>query len=190
MVLPIDEVRRIADRHGYEEIDHNEISKVLSFRGDSTSNKKNSSTRINVYYTTGTVGTCLNHPQHGKTQLFRRNVVDLTLLSDIFENPRVHTGTGYYRRKHVTQQWKLDSNSSSSNTGNSASFLVDSARRWQYVGYATGLIQNQTEMQIVIDICSKWDSLYWEPNALADIQQTRYGCGSSCALLNRLYKVF
>ena len=54
-------------------------------------------TRINVYYTTGTVGTCLDHPRQGKTQLFRRNV-DLSLLAQLFRDPRLHTGTGYHRR--------------------------------------------------------------------------------------------
>jgi len=63
---------------------------VISFRkGDS------SPIRINVYWTTGTVGTCLDHPRQGKTQLFRRNV-DLSTLREIFKNPRVHTGAGYY----------------------------------------------------------------------------------------------
>lgn len=51
---------------------------------------------MNVYYTTGTVGTCIDHPSQGKTQLFRR---DQTLedLDRIFADPRVHTGAGYHR---------------------------------------------------------------------------------------------
>ena len=53
--------------------------------------------RVNVYYTTGTVGTCVDHPKQSKTQLFRRNQT-LAGLSDIFNNPRVHTGVGYHRR--------------------------------------------------------------------------------------------
>jgi len=54
--------------------------------------------RINVYFTTGTVGTCLDHPRQGKTQLFRRNVT-LTILREIFRDPRVHTDRGYQRVK-------------------------------------------------------------------------------------------
>lgn len=58
--------------------------------------------RINIFWTTGTVGTCLDHPRQGKTQLFRRHV-DLSTLREIFKNPRVHTG--YYTRdstsKHI-----------------------------------------------------------------------------------------
>ena len=40
----------------------------------------------------GTVGTCVDHPRQGKTQLFRRHQT-LHSLEDIFYNPRVHTGT-------------------------------------------------------------------------------------------------
>ena len=39
--------------------------------------------RINVYYTTHTVGTAIDHPRAGKTQLFRRNV-NLRELLEIF----------------------------------------------------------------------------------------------------------
>jgi chorismate mutase len=75
---------------GLEEVYWNQTSKVISFVNDAWE------CRINVYYTTGTVGTCLDHPTGGKTQLFRRDV-DYELLKEIFENPRAHTGTGYYR---------------------------------------------------------------------------------------------
>jgi len=46
--------RDLARRLGAEEILYNENSRVVSFKKDGT--------RINVYYTTGTVGTCLIHP--------------------------------------------------------------------------------------------------------------------------------
>jgi hypothetical protein len=39
----------------------------------------------------GTVGTALDHPVKGKTQLFRRNQ-SLEDLAQIFANPRLHTG--------------------------------------------------------------------------------------------------
>ncbi len=51
--------------------------------------------RINVYWGRMTVGTCLFHPKLGRTQLFRRNVTP-EQLAKIFENPRTHTGKGYY----------------------------------------------------------------------------------------------
>lgn len=40
----------------------------------------------------GTVGTCLDHPSKGKTQLFRRNQT-LQDVYRILKCPRVHTGT-------------------------------------------------------------------------------------------------
>lgn len=83
------DVRILATACGLEEICLNETSRVISFRRVSSSN-----TRYNVYYTTGTVSTSLDHPRQGKTQLFRRNV-DMDLLREIFLNPRIHTDLGY-----------------------------------------------------------------------------------------------
>ena len=98
-------VRKIAVKHGYEEIKlkDREAAYMLSFEHD---NKKGCGgperefghVRVNVYYTTGTVGTSLDHPSKGKTQLFRKNRPDYALLEKIFEDPRVHTGDGYYRK--------------------------------------------------------------------------------------------
>jgi hypothetical protein len=89
-MLSLDTVRRTARDEGYREVYYNETSRVISFqRGD---------VRINVYYTTGTVGTCIDHPRQGKTQLFRRDV-DSSLLRTLFNNPRTHTDRGYQRRQ-------------------------------------------------------------------------------------------
>ena len=89
-MLSLDTVRRTARDEGYREIFYNENSRVISFqRGD---------VRINVYYTTGTVGTCIDHPRQGKTQLFRRDV-DSSLLRTLFNNPRTHTDRGYQRQQ-------------------------------------------------------------------------------------------
>lgn len=52
-----------------KEILFNEMSRVISFTSDA--NK-----RINVYYTTRTVGTAINRPSQGQTQIFRRNCTD------------------------------------------------------------------------------------------------------------------
>lgn len=54
--------------------------------------------RINVWYRTGTVATCINHPVKGKTQLFRRGV-DYDLMDKIFKNPRIHTNKGYQKTR-------------------------------------------------------------------------------------------
>ena len=86
----IEQIRFMANKLGWEEIALQEPNKLISFAKDDT--------RINIYYSTMTVGTCLNHPKLGKTQLFRRNV-SMRLLEIIFNNPRVHTTCGY-RQKH------------------------------------------------------------------------------------------
>jgi hypothetical protein len=94
--LPITDVRNLARLCKLQEIQFNQTSRVLSFRSCTSTGAANSSARFNVYYSTGTVGTYLNHPRQGKTQLFRRNV-SLDLLQDIFNNPRIHTDFGYQR---------------------------------------------------------------------------------------------
>ena len=55
----------------------------------------------NIWCTTGTVGSYLNHPTKGKTQLFRRNVHSLHELYSILDNPRVHTDKGYHTTQHA-----------------------------------------------------------------------------------------
>jgi hypothetical protein len=179
MVLPLEGIRSIATELSYEEISVNESSRVISFRGGPSS-----CARINVYYTTGTVGTCLNHPKRGKTQLFRRNITTLGALREIFENPRVHTGDGYYyQRQNIRQQWKKQGST------NDSEFLRDSAHRWVYVGTAAGMFKNQREIKLVEEICTEWDGLYWNEGDLPDIADTRYACGSRGGLLKMLYQV-
>eukprot|EP00751_Fragilariopsis_kerguelensis_P030758 CAMPEP_0170909282 /NCGR_PEP_ID=MMETSP0735-20130129/2425_1 /TAXON_ID=186038 /ORGANISM="Fragilariopsis kerguelensis, Strain L26-C5" /LENGTH=316 /DNA_ID=CAMNT_0011305801 /DNA_START=82 /DNA_END=1030 /DNA_ORIENTATION=- len=165
MTLSLRGVRTLARNYNYEEINCNEESCVISFRGGPAQ-----STRINVYYTTGTVGSCLNHPRRGKTQLFRRNISTLDLLENIFENPRAHTGEGYYTRKSIHQQWK--------NT-QTDEFYVDSARRWVYVGAATGLVKNERERNTITEICTKWDTISWNRDSLPSATHTRHSCGTS-----------
>ena len=169
MVLSLRGVRNLALNNNYEEIDFNENSCVVSFRRGSAQ----SSTRINVYYSTGTVGSCLHHPNRGKTQLFRRNISSLALLKNIFENPRAHTREGYYTRKSIQQQWK--------NIWTDT-FQVDSARRWLYVGAATGLVKKERERNIITEICTKWDTISWNRDSLPSNKRTRHGCGTNTLL--------
>ncbi|KAL7470846.1 hypothetical protein ACHAXS_011127 [Conticribra weissflogii] len=96
-VLDLDQVKALAREENYTTIFFNEKSRVISFQ---KLDQIDDSVRINVYWTTGTVGTCLNHPRQGKTQLFRRDV-DVSGLREIFRNPRVHTGVGYYEKEKV-----------------------------------------------------------------------------------------
>jgi hypothetical protein len=76
---------------GMTEIAYTPASRVISFQ-------TSEGARINVYYTTQTVGTAIDHPSQGKTQLFRRNCSTSELL-DIFRNPRTHTRKGYKRKR-------------------------------------------------------------------------------------------
>lgn len=86
----LEKVRGIAKSNGWSEIDHQENIGMISF-------SRNGDERVNIYYTKGTVGTCVNHPKQGRTQLFRRNV-SLELLTGIFRKPRIHTRKGYKKR--------------------------------------------------------------------------------------------
>jgi hypothetical protein len=79
----------IAEESGYHLIDHQPNIGLVSY--------SDGPTRINVYMTKMTVATCLNHPTKGKTQLFRRNVSE-HMLKEIFQQPRKHTGKGYYKK--------------------------------------------------------------------------------------------
>jgi len=174
MQLPLALVRETAEQNGYREVEHNNKSRLLSFREG-----KSGSTRINVYYTTGTVGTCLNHPRRGKTQLFRRNV-NIDALDSIFANPRIHTGEGYYHRNSTKQKWRRE---------NTDEYVCDSARRWQFVGHSTSLVQSDREMRTIVTIVTEWDDLYWDPGSLPHLHYTRFACGSHSALLKMLYEV-
>jgi hypothetical protein len=91
------EIESIARRLGYLKVQHGYREGVLAFsRPDENGYKQ----LVRVWYRTGTVGTYLKHPTRGKDALFRRNVGrDYGLLERIFENPRAHTGKGYYRKR-------------------------------------------------------------------------------------------
>ena len=167
----VDEVRAAASGTSFFETDHNEASRVISFKDQSGS-------RVNVYYTTGTVGTCLNHPAKGKTQLFRRNV-SLDLLGQIFRNPRIHTDTGYYR-KNLRQSWKCIQED-----GREV-FEVDSARRWRYVASVTGLARSPQELARIAKFCNLYDSLMWERGQEPRLKDKRYSCGSAKVLIDMI----
>ena len=94
MALPLADIRREAAAAELAEVYFNESSKVISFAPRDAA--PSSLARLNVYYTTGTVGTCLEHPKQGKTQLFRRNV-SMSVLRQLLRTPRLHTGEGYHR---------------------------------------------------------------------------------------------
>ena len=112
MSLNLSVIRTVASKEAYQETYFNEKSKVISFcpRHDYPAPQKHDNpTRINIYWTTGTIGACVSHPRQGKTQLFRRDV-DALQLRFIFKNPRVHTGSGYYRSRKVLAPLSLSNN--------------------------------------------------------------------------------
>ncbi|KAJ3285280.1 hypothetical protein HDU79_007460 [Rhizoclosmatium sp. JEL0117] len=90
------QVVQLATNHGLTLLCHNETSRVAIFQYPSDI----SQWKVNVYYTTQTVATVINHPVKGRTQLFRRNV-SWADLGKIFQNARVHTGKGYYRLSDI-----------------------------------------------------------------------------------------
>merc|ERR1712179_499881 len=51
--------------------------------------------RLNYYPSTECVGTSMDRPTQGRTQLFRRDVP----VEQVLANPRTHTGQGYYTKK-------------------------------------------------------------------------------------------
>ena len=131
------EARYRADLHDYREVSINARSRLVSFcRGD---------VRINVYYTTGTVGTCLKHPYHAiGTQLFRRNVT-ATELAAIFENPRVHTGKGYFR--FIAQQSSSTYSTISTRTAASTDGTPEREALQMYYNKGEDFAQTSTEFE-------------------------------------------
>lgn len=90
----LSKIDNIALSLGWTIIDYQRKIEMASWRKEGM--------RINVYLTTMSVATCLNHPKKGKTQLFRRDV-NLKTLEAIFKNPRQHTGKGYYEKRNRTK---------------------------------------------------------------------------------------
>jgi hypothetical protein len=78
--------RQLAEREGWRELWHRDNELRVRF-------KRGPDTYIDVWYTKMTVGTVVSHPK-GRGQLFRKNV-SKAMLSEIFKNPRTHTGEGY-----------------------------------------------------------------------------------------------
>ncbi len=92
LIFTKEQVNKIAEDKGWKMITWQEDIAMASFYKEKM--------RVNVYLTTMSVATSLDHPKKGKTQLFRKKV-NLKLLTRIFENPRVHTGSGYYTKNQT-----------------------------------------------------------------------------------------
>ena len=80
-------VTQAAAANGYHKVQENKGTGYVSYKNDA-------GTRVSYWTTTGTVGTAMHHPTKGATQLFRKGVS----VEQVFENPRAHTGAGYYTK--------------------------------------------------------------------------------------------
>mmetsp|Transcript_22829 Transcript_22829/g.27597 ORF Transcript_22829/g.27597 Transcript_22829/m.27597 type:complete len:213 (-) Transcript_22829:135-773(-) len=87
------QVENAAYRRGYHCVQDDYFEGVLGFERDDA--------LVRVWWRTHTVGTYLDHPRQGRTQLFRRQVDSIGELEEIFDNPRTHTGRGYQRRSQA-----------------------------------------------------------------------------------------
>lgn len=88
--MKLKSIKILAKEKRWDFLCYQENIKMASF----TKTINGEQARINIYHTTMTVATCINHPKKGKTQLFRKGV-DNRLLAKIFKNPRIHTDKGY-----------------------------------------------------------------------------------------------
>lgn len=89
-------IKQVAVAYGWAFFEEQSNPPMLSF--------KRNGERINVYHTTMTVVTCLNHPLQGKKSLVRREVNGKE-LKEIFNNPRVHTGKGYHTKQNYAKPY-------------------------------------------------------------------------------------
>lgn len=93
MKLDPREIHTIAKSLGWELIDQQNNISLLSY----SKGFNGESVRLNIYWSKGTVGTAMNHPTKGKTQLFRRHC-SLKEIRSLLTNPRKHTEKGYYEK--------------------------------------------------------------------------------------------
>ncbi len=89
MIYHREEISSLAHRAGYVLESAQEFIGLLVFVKPGI--------QVNVYTTKMTVGTCIQHPKKGKTQLFRRHV-SMPVLARILANPREHGHGGYLRK--------------------------------------------------------------------------------------------
>ena len=92
----VDVVERLAREYGYTKCQCDPRQGLRAYRRATTCD--GTPEIVRVWCGTRTVETQLKHPNRpARTALFRRNVPHYKALGGIFDNPRTHTGTGYYR---------------------------------------------------------------------------------------------
>eukprot|EP00092_Neocalanus_flemingeri_P109092 GFUD01140170.1.p1 GENE.GFUD01140170.1~~GFUD01140170.1.p1 ORF type:complete len:386 (+),score=102.70 GFUD01140170.1:42-1160(+) len=111
-LFPTAVVRQIAFDRDYRELEvsPNDRTHLLRFshpnkRGCGGTRDKSGPVKICVYFTTGKVSTSLEHPRAGRGQL-QRSVGDLSMLALVFDNPRVHSNTGYHKTEETRKKHK------------------------------------------------------------------------------------
>jgi len=88
----IDIIRLMAERHGWNFVQHQESQKKLRF------DRITDHTVIDVWYSRMTVCTILNHPTQQRTALYRKRL-SMDMIEDVFKNPRIHTNVGYQKKR-------------------------------------------------------------------------------------------
>lgn len=164
IMLDLDTVRHIATSNGFEEVQFNEVSRIVAFQ------KESPRCRVNVYYSTGTVATCLDHPRSGKTQLFRREQ-SMDDLYAIFNNPRQHTGVGYYRSKN-NENWQPVNSNGILNKNTFHKAECDDARRWRYIQSTQEGFCNERQAEQIAALCKLFHQLRFAPPNGRDIMTT------------------
>lgn len=90
----IRKIKALAEQNGWTFLEMNSRNKHISF----IKGKNRQQIRINIYYTTDTVGLCFYcSAKKRKTQSFRKNV-SFEQLRNIFKTPRENTDKGYYKK--------------------------------------------------------------------------------------------
>lgn len=88
--LDVGRLREEAEAAGLVERFHYKDSYVIGFEGYTGDGY----CKFDIYYTTGNVKTCIDHPSQGKTQRFRVPC-DMDMVVQLFQHPRLHTNVGY-----------------------------------------------------------------------------------------------
>jgi len=94
------DVKELASDSGWTELPTHpqDEDRMMSFFSG-----KHEGVTVNVNLDTGTVATSLEHPSKGKTQLYRGQRSTLGQLEEVFNNPRVHTGSAYKTRAKLRE---------------------------------------------------------------------------------------
>lgn len=98
MVKNLDRILPLIHEYNWEITELQNNIGMLSLTKEVFMDTKNVKVKVNIYLTTLSVSTAMNHPKKGKTQLHRKNSC-LEHIEQILKNPRVHTKRGYYQKK-------------------------------------------------------------------------------------------